>query len=81
MEIAWKIIAIVFLVIGLIVIGIIVTKGVKGADLIIQGFVRKVRYTFCCNVLGCLPWYQVGWSKLNPLCSIACWGCACGETC
>jgi hypothetical protein len=77
----WEMVAIAILAIALVLLSLIIFKILPATKEWSKAAFRQARYTFCCNVLGCQPGLTLSWSKLNPLCSLVCWGCACGESC
>jgi hypothetical protein len=72
----WQIVAAVLVVISLILLFLIIKKGIGESVKVIDALLKKVKYTFCCNLFGCEK--PIGFAK--PLCW-ACFGCFCGESC
>jgi len=77
----YSVLGIIMLAVGLFIILLIVTQLYKALPSVIRGAIVKIKQLFCCNVLGCQPWNVIDKSKLNPLCPVICWNCACGESC
>jgi hypothetical protein len=73
----WQVVAVVILVIALALLSLLIFKLLPAAKEWSKAVFGKVRYTFCCDLLGCTAWYKPDWSKLNPLCPTVCFG-VCG---